>query len=170
MEKYRKIQFGKIDFYHTGRRSNSVDLEIRLKDADTDKPVFSVCGNVWNSEHTDIVCGSQCLDDIEMFFKNNQLFCEIAELWKKYHLNDLHAGTEEQEAFLEKTIDLREAVATDLKRASFSDSNYSVSCELLRRNNLYEVSLNGKPYKYGSSWLYREIPQDDLNKIIALLK
>ena len=37
----RKINFGKIDAEGRGRKINSVDLEIELRNADTDKPEFS---------------------------------------------------------------------------------------------------------------------------------
>ena len=57
----RKINFGKIDAEGRGRKINSVDLKIELRNADTDKPEFSVCGDVWNSRHTDIVQGGQCI-------------------------------------------------------------------------------------------------------------
>lgn len=42
----RKINFGEIDAEGRGRKINSVDLVIELRNADTNKPEFSVCGDV----------------------------------------------------------------------------------------------------------------------------
>jgi glycosyltransferase involved in cell wall biosynthesis len=36
---------------------------------------------------------------------------------------------------------------------------------LLKKYGLDIVEYNGKPYKYGTAWIYREIPAEDLNAI-----
>lgn len=64
---------------------------------DGDKKVFSVSADVWNTRHSDIVCGGQCLDTIAPYI-NNPVFSEILRLWKLYHLNDLHPECEHQHA------------------------------------------------------------------------
>jgi hypothetical protein len=35
---------------------------------------------------------------------------------------------------------------------------------------MYEVEVDGHPYKYGYAWLFRAIPADDLAEIKALLQ
>lgn len=188
----RKINFGKIDFNGIGRKINSVDLEIELRDVDTDKPEFSVCGNVWNSRHTDLETGGQCIDSIDKFFKNDRLYNLIENLWKKYHLNCMHAGTVEQEKCLEDFASEKDEIRNKLinsawkkakweykydekyyqewcNRNSSKFDNYTVDCELLKKHNLYEVEVDGKPYKYGHGWLYRAIPKKDFNKILTIL-
>ena len=90
------FNFGKIDFYGTGRRINLVEIEVSL----SDKGVFTASGTIWNSKKTDCVCAGQCLDEISKYIKSDK-FKQIHSLWKKYHLNDMHAGTERQEAALE---------------------------------------------------------------------
>lgn len=188
----RKINFGKIDAEGRGRKINSVDLVIELRNADTNKPEFSVCGDVWNSRHTDIVQGGQCIDSIDKFFKHDRLYKLIENLWKKYHLNSMHAGTVEQENCLKDFASEKDTIREELRKSAwekakaeigYSDNyfnewqrwhgsdwnNYSVDCELLKRHGLYEVEVDGKPYKYGHGWLYRAIPESDLNKIRAIL-
>ena len=188
----RKINFGKIDAEGRGRKINSVDLEIELRNADTDKPEFSVCGDVWNSRHTDIVQGGQCIDSIDKFFKHDRLYKLIENLWKKYHLNSMHAGTVEQENCLKDFASEKETIKNELRNNAWNKAkieynysenyfkewqswhssewdSYTVDCELLKRHGLYEVEVDGKPYKYGHAWLYRAIPENDMNKIRAIL-
>lgn len=188
----RKINFGKIDAEGRGRKINSVDLVIELRNADTNKPEFSVCGDVWNGRHTDIVQGGQCIDSIDKFFKNDRLYKLIENLWKKHHLNSMHAGTVEQESCLKDFASEKETIKNELRNNAWNKAkieynysenyfkewqnwhssewdSYTVDCELLKRHGLYEVEVDGKPYKYGHAWLYREIPESDLNKIRAIL-
>lgn len=188
----RKINFGKIDAEGCGRKINSVDLEIELRNADTDKPEFSVCGDVWNIRHTDIVQGGQCIDSIDKFFKHDRLYKLIEDLWKKHHLNSMHAGTVEQENCLKDFASEKETIRNELRNDAWNKAkiefnysenyfkewqnwnsskwdSYTVDCELLKRHGLYEVEVDGKPYKYGHAWLYRAIPENDMNKIRAIL-
>lgn len=188
----RKINFGKIDAEGRGRKINSVDLVIELRNADTNKPEFSVCGDVWNSRHTDIVQGGQCIDSIDKFFKHDRLYKLIENLWKKHHLNSMHAGTVEQESCLKDFASEKETIRNELRNNAWNKDkieynypenhfkewqnwngskwdSYTVDCELLKRHGLYEVEVDGKPYKYGHGWLYRAIPEKDLNKIRAIL-
>lgn len=141
------LNFGNIA-YDGGKKVNAVTIEIELKG--DEKPVLSICGNIYNSTGTDIVCGGQCLDDLLPYFKNNAKFAEIYRLWKLYHLNDMHAGTEAQEELLKR----------------YNVSKYDEACKLLAENNLY----NDNGYIYGSGWLYRSIPENDLNKIIEIIE
>lgn len=145
------IEFGKIDFNGTGRKINLVTVEVNLKGEE--KPVFSVCANVWNSKKTDILMGGQCLDDLLPYFKNNKLFMEIYRLWKLYHLNDLHAGTKKQEKFLEYH---------NIKDWA---SRYDETCEFLNKNNM----LYDKGVKFGTTWHYWDISQKDLEKIKKIM-
>lgn len=93
----RTFDFGCIDFENRGKaKKNRVTVEMEYKQ-DGDKKVFSVSADVWNTRHSDIVCGGQCLDTIAPYI-NNPVFSEILRLWKLYHLNDLHPECEHQHA------------------------------------------------------------------------
>lgn len=195
METKRTIGFGKIDWNGSGRKINELEMEMRLEDADGEKPVFAASLMVWNSRHTDILAGGQMLDNpkiLKAMFLNVE-YKKALGLWKRNHLNDMHAGTPEQEKFLADHENEREAVAKELfeaewnaKKAEFgysddlkdwwmkeffyhAPSHYDISCEMLRRGGLYEVQLDGKPYKYGHSWLYQSIPEEDLTAIKGFL-
>lgn len=84
----RTFDFGRIDFEDRGRASNRVTIDMEYK-TEGDKKCFSVCGNVWNTRNSDIVCGGQCLDIIAPYI-NDPVFSEILRLWDLYHLNNMH--------------------------------------------------------------------------------
>lgn len=150
----KTFDFGKIDYYGRGRKINPVTVEVELTVKDG-KPCFSAMGMVYNQSKTDTVAGGQCLDSIAKR-TNNKQFMEIYRLWKLYHLNDMHAGTIEQEQALEDW------------ESKGNRYDYTSACEYLKSVGLYEVEYNGKPYTYGHAWLYWDIPEDDLKIIQAL--
>lgn len=168
----RTFKFGKIDYYNRGRKINAVEITIELREKDG-KPVFSASGDVWNSTNTDLVCCGQCLDDpsIVKHLKENKTFEEILDLWHKYHLNDTHAGTYEQEMCIKENKEEYNLIEKRLREQDKHKyiSNYEINCELLKNHNFYEVEVDGKPYKYGHSWLYWDIPNEDLLRIKKLL-
>ena len=141
--------FPKIAFY--GRNKvNTPEVTVSLKVGDN-KEVLSICGQVWNSKHTDIIAGGQCLDRMYKFLKKDKIFIELYKLWKRWHLNDLCAGTIKQEEALDNV---------GIKFNSFDER-----CDYLKSVNLYFDD----GYEYGSKWLYRKIDEDDLKSIYNLL-
>ena len=153
----KTFTFPKVAYTST-RRVNSPEVEMRLdyKDGDINKPVLSICGDLWNATHTDIVMGGQCLDEMSKLgdLRFNTLFKKLRRLWKLYHLNDMHAGTVKQENALD-----------DAKKSGVKICSYDDSCKYLESIGL----LEDDGYKYGSAWLYRVIPEDDLKEIVSLL-
>jgi hypothetical protein len=101
--------------------------------------------------------GGQCLDTLAEYV-DNPLFKAIHMLWKNYHLNDMHAGTIEQEQAIAEWV------------ANGNKYDYNTICEHLQSIGLYEVEVDGKPYKYGHGWLYRAIPEDDLSLIKKIIQ
>ena len=173
----RTIDFGKIDYLGNGRRSCPVTVNVELRERGGDAlftidpktkerhytgertPVFlelSISGEIWNHKKTDIYCGGQCLDDISHYI-HTPLFKEIYRFWKLYHLNGMHAGTEEQE------------IAIEAWEAQGNKYEYRAACEHLKSLGLYEVNYNGGTYRYGSGWLHREIPAQDLTRIREII-
>ena len=69
----------------------------------------------------------------------------------------MHAGTIDQES----------AIAAWEAKGNRYD--YTAVCDMLRGLGLYEVEVDGKPYKYGHSWLYRAIPEGDLDRINEII-
>lgn len=150
----KNIVCGKYDWFKTGRKNNEIVLEIEIRNIEN-KPELSICGCVYNKTKTDCVAAGQIIDSLVEFhsdFKPNGRFGKIIDIWKKHHLNGMHAGTVEQENALK----------------DFDSYNYTEQCEYLKNVNLYTVKLNGEDYTYGSAWLYRELPESVIDYIKSL--
>ena len=172
---HNKVHLGKYDYTGNGRKDCDFTLEIELEFKEREgllpslveikqalknpeilqkyRPCFSVCGDV--KRRTRYVAGGQCLDDMLPFLKGNSFFTKVHDYWKKYHLNDLTAGTPEQEQAIAS------AKAEGKLKYPCSDY-YKECCDYLSSIGLYEVMLDGEPYKYGHKWLYRPIPNEVL--------
>lgn len=177
MERTRKINFGKVDGYGKGRKNCEVITEVCLEDTEKG-PEFSTSAIVLNNIHTQPILIGQCYDAILNRFaedlKTNGTFDEfkvLYDLWKKHHLNGMHAGTEEQEnAVLEH----------------FGNENadhYKEHKDYLKSIDLYEVPMTEyvklygpkkeeipSTYTYGSGWVHRPIPEKDLEAITLILE
>lgn len=151
----RTISFGKIDWYGHGRRDCRAEVELRLEDTDQGA-VFAASANVWNPQGTDIVCGGQCLDELLPHIPD-PAFHSLVGMWRSYHLNDMHAGTPEQEAEVKRWLDGRRY-------------DYPAAREHLREVGLLTVEHNGKPYTYGTGWLFEPIPANDLAWLRAVIE
>ncbi len=93
-------------------------------------------------------CFGQIVDDIVPRTKAQKSFVRY---WKKYHLNDVHNGTKNQEAIL--------------KIRKFK-GDYNEACTLLEKYNL----LVDRGHKYGAGFLYKPISVSNLFNLIRLLK
>ena len=167
----RKIDIQKVDGNGNGKKSCMVDVELAL-----DNDNFSACANVWrNPRHSTVIYCGQCFDDLLIDFpelKQNEVFMEVYDLWKNYHLNNMHAGTPEQEKAIEEW------------EAQGNKYDYKKICEYLKSINLYEVpvstiDLKANPkyadnkegtYKYGHGWLKEIIPDKDIARIESLIR
>ena len=185
----KRFTFGKICANYAQRKENMVTVDVELKTRGGE-PVFKInpatgkkepCGTtpqyveftasamVWNRVRTDIIMGGQCLDEV------NKHRTELSDLstwdllytmWKKYHLNGMHAGTPEQEAAVKEW------------EALGNRYDYTAACEMLKSRGLYAVPFNGvtvgkryngELYRYGHGWVVQDIPGNDLLKIEHLL-
>ena len=151
----KTIQFGKVDYMNNGKKNCLIEVELNF-----DGVRFSASGTIWNHLKTDCYSAGQNLDTIKKFLPNNKLFNKIYNIWKKYHLNDLTAGSPKQVEYLESI--------TKPEDAEF----YKWECEELEKVNLlHDASYlyNGKPYKYGTAWLTTEIPTEVKQEINNLI-
>ena len=150
----KNFNFGKIA-YQNNRKENLVVVNVEYRNG-----VFKASGSIFNRLGTDILSGGQNLDEIKKYIKN-KTFNKIYNIWKEYHLNDMTSGSPKQEQFIKNLEDL-----------GFS-YDYDFVCKQLEKNNLLidkSYLHNGKPYRYGSAWLMREIPTDVKNKINLLME
>jgi hypothetical protein len=82
---------------------------------------------------------------------NAAMVDKLLEVWDRWHLNDMRAGTPKQETFL------REWRKTN-------KGDYSQVCSALEAAGL----LIDDGYKYGSAWLKEEVPQDIIQWLFSL--
>ena len=143
----RIIDLGKVDYWGIGRKTCPVDVEIELRTSDKGKEL-AICGTIWNPRKTDCYSAGQNLDTIAELIHTDE-FNEIYRFWKLYHLNGMHAGTEKQEEALKNC----------------PSKDYAEQCEYLESIDL----LIDNGYRYGTSWLFREIPADDLKRIEEII-
>lgn len=107
------------------------------------------------SAHCKGHCG-QCLDHIHenaeryiMPDEKRALYNRIYDIWQKYHLNDLQAGTKQQ----------TDAIPEELLKPY----DYKTICGYLQNAELYE----DRGYKYGTGWLCKEIPAEVVAEIMT---
>ena len=88
----KEFTFDKVA-YTSSRRVNlpTIEMKLQYKNGDMKKPVLSICGNISNATHTNVVIGGQCLDEMANIdsLSCNLLFKKLYRLWKRHHLNDL---------------------------------------------------------------------------------
>lgn len=75
----------------------------------------------------------------------------FASIWKRFHLNDMKAGSPAQEFYLqnnpiEDPLNYFDAASEALESAGLNPDPY------------YTIH-NGKPYKYGTTWLSMDVPE-----------
>ena len=128
------IKLGKVRY--NKRRENEAELYITLYDKGENKVEFACSGAIWNRLHTDCLCCGQCVDTVASFFPHNKKVQRIKDIWRRYHLNDLHAGCIHQRKFENEPYELHRGDHCDI-------------CN----------------YTYGTGWCYEEIPHEILEEI-----
>ena len=104
---------------------------------------FSASGEISNDSF------GQNLDEMYRLNGDNYLFRRIYKYWKKYHRNDLQAGTQQQTEILKKC----------------PSTDYDDRCEFLKKNDLYV----DRGYTYGTKWLTQVIPDNIVSEIKKLI-
>lgn len=135
------IDLGKIDYNDRGRKINRVTIDVKLTDNR-----LSISGNIWNGNGSDIISGGQNLEEIGRLFPRNPRVQRIVSVWRRWHLNDMRAGTPEQETYLRQHPEL---------------TTYDARCEALTVANLNPH--NG--YRYGSQWLSETLPTNVIEQV-----
>ena len=82
---------------------------------------------------------------------------EFLQVWERWHLNCLQAGSPRQRAYLESK--------------GLNNVGYETACDALKEAGLLideEYLHNGHPYKYGHAWLQEELPEEVLAFVKAL--
>lgn len=120
---------------------------------------LSVTGVVGPKSNGDAVsCGQTGVHEIVKFAAgwDAEMAAKLAEIWDRWHLNGMRAGSPNQEAFLR----------ANPVNAVYPESHYDKAKAALRLADLDpdpEYMVDGdRLYFYGSKWLYEEVPADVL--------
>lgn len=126
------------------KKGNHVIRDWETLEPVTDGGTFSISGD----------CGrgsGQCYDEIVPTPTQKK----IIDFWKTYHLNTMRAGTRKQMEALER-------IRPKLEKKHYGWDRWKIEERYLRFIGL----LYDRDYKFGSDWLYRPFPKDELDKII----
>lgn len=160
----KTLQLGKVDGYGNGRKSCALEVTIKIRQFDPREgkrdidlnPVttsyfeLSIVADVWNSRRTDVIMCGQMYDELLKLNRSPRVR-RIVELWRRWHLNDLKAGTRLQD----------ECLATYPKDDRY---DYTIACKRLADNDLYI----DRGYAYGSAWLVELLPTDVIIELAQL--
>lgn len=116
---------------------------------------FSMCAEIWNPRHTDVTTCGQCVDYVASKFPSDMKARRMVEVWNRYHLNHMKAGSEIQEEWL-----LQNPIPEEECR--YPKSHYEIAS-----SKLAEAGLNPDPdgYIYGHECKMEEIPADIIAEI-----
>lgn len=136
----------KLKHYTNGQKS--VDLDIKIENGRLSIVGWAYTGEKLLKSEKNLISGGQCIDEARDLVPE-----KLLEIWERWHLNDLRAGTPAQEQAL------REVKHTFSRLDWYTDAcNYLSSIDLLIDNG----------YKYGTAWLTEELPQDVIDYLEAL--
>lgn len=143
----RRFILGKTDYG---------DLWITIKYIDGRLSITGVEGPKKNGD-----CRGSCGQCVDAAREINKKF---ANMWERWHLNDLRAGSPAQEEFLR---------AHKAEFPGYPTFYYDWACEILKANNLHP-DFSHHPdgelgYLYGHSWLEEEVPKDILGYFASFL-
>lgn len=133
--------------------ANNAYLEIEVEDSERGK-VLSISGYVSGSHGY----GGQCQNSIAEDFigthsnlsnEKQAMLGRLIEIWDRYHLNDMNAGTEKQ-----------------MKALKGKNLSYENALEYLESINL----KIDDGYKYGTAWLFEEIPSSVLKEVEEIIE
>lgn len=149
---------GKVDYNNTSRKDCEAQLEWEL-----DGGKFSMSGGIWNPRKTDYITCGQCVDEIAALFPNDKQAQSMLAVWQEWHLNDMKAGSQRQEAYLKAdTATWESAKAAGVQYYDYAKAALFVEGLEPDAEYLHE----GKPYSYGSAWLKRDLPPEVLAEIL----
>lgn len=149
------MKLGKMDEKNVGSYNHPVEITVELREhKDLKNGELSMQGMVWLPSRRDCALGGQCYDSIDETLLEPEFrakFVAIREVWRRWHLNDMRAGSPAQ----------MEALRAKFPKGSGS---YEANVEYLKEIGIYnDPALDG--YSYGSKWLREELPQEVLDTI-----
>ncbi len=125
-----------------GQWLSAVDLEPVPEDS-LELSISAMCWQLSDRGRWLESMAGQCIDHVREEFGNNDAVKELCDIWERWHLNGLKAGTVEQAKALE-----------DMPAAVYPESHNDKALAWLRAKDLE----TDRGYKYGSKWLHEPLP------------
>lgn len=134
--------------YKPTKGFRSIDLKKRR----TPLLTLSITGTVRDQRGAE--WSGQCTDVVRKVWGAYPEVVELCDLWDRWHLNDLRAGSRKQSDALRG------------KKNRTKHDHYTWACNYLKRKGL----LTDQGYRYGNAWLFEEIPATVVARIKTLAK
>ena len=155
--KQGKFYLGKVDYNGSGRKNCKAILEYELRETDNGLE-FSAQGEIWNPRETDIYFGGQCVDKVAAFpGAYHPKAKRLVEIWQRWHLNGMNAGSKAQEDYLREH-------PLDPESYRYPKSHYEAASEYLKQAGL---NPDADGYMYGHAWKHEPLPQAIVDEIMS---
>jgi hypothetical protein len=145
---------------------------------------FSMSGEIWDRQGSDCVSAGQCVDEIADSFPNDKKLQRMREIWERWHLNDMKAGSPAQEHWLKAHAadweHYQETAREAVKAGAEIMQHYQWAASALSgvglnpdRSYRYtgpgaaNIRDEGAGYTYGSAWIKDELPPEIVAEITA---
>lgn len=116
---------------------------------------FSMSGKVIEKRKTFASSSGQVFDDVKIIKPGDIKVKDsraLISIWKRWHLNDLKAGTRKQEEELKKV-------------GMTGATKYDKAVKHLKKKGLYV----DRGYKYGTAWLHERLPKSVERRVITIV-
>lgn len=136
-----------------------------------DQGGFSMSGEIWNWQGTDLRSVGQNVEEIAAAFPGHARVQLMAEIWRRYHLNDMRAGSPDQELWLRAhEVEWEKAKARGEDYYAWASAGLAAARLNPDPNFIYvgEGAANVRQqggYRYGSAWVREEIPAEVISEI-----
>lgn len=145
--------FGKIEISLLEKGSPYPHLDIDLNDCKSYLEL-SIVGEMKNCQSES--CG-QNYNDFKYFYNDYPELPGIVDIWKRWHLNGLNAGTRIQTEFILTKFSFHRDEALPYY-------DYNAVVAELKKADLYV----DRGYVYGTAWLVEQLPQEVIDKVKSL--
>jgi len=147
----KTLNLGKVDYNGRGRKINAVDITWSIDDNGR----FSMWAGIWNGNHTDYITCGQMVDEVAKLFPHNKKVQRMAQIWERWNLNDMRAGSSAQESWLRAN-----PITVQYPESHYEKASKALADAWLNPDESCPNPETGEGYKYGSAWKMEELPDD----------
>jgi hypothetical protein len=145
-------------------------------------PEFTMSGMYWNKPHTDIIEGGQCCEDLLKnvctWVTSRQKAMHMISIWKKWHLNGMHAGCKHQRDLGWENKKLSdgscashkyplEALTGHFKQGAWIRPSKWVTADQCDKDGILCKPCPVCGYEYGSKWIREDLPKEIIDDIMS---